>query len=357
MFEEGAWSDAAEGGAPAAPRPADRPPPPPAATPRQLRDTLRRLQAAARAAAGGGGGGPGGETRASSAVQGGSGAAEEKPEQPLSRKQWRNRQKNKRRQKNKFRAGGGPEAAQPHSGGPVAASLLPDQPPDSRASSLRLRMEERLDSARFRYINQQLYTRPSQEAARLFQEDPEAFAVYHRGFAQQVARWPENPVQRFVRYLRSRPASWVVADFGCGDCTLARSLRNKVHCLDVVALDPRVTVCDMAKVPLEAESVDVVVFCLALMGTNLREILEEANRVLRVGGTLLVAEVASRFADLRGFLGALAVLGFQLVSKDVSGSHFYTLELRKEGPPRAGGAGTAKTPAGLALRPCLYKRR
>lgn len=37
------------------------------------------------------------------------------------------------------------------------------------------------------------------------------------------------------------------------------------------------------QVPLEDESVDVAVFCLALMGTNLREILEEANRVLRLG--------------------------------------------------------------------------
>lgn len=28
---------------------------------------------------------------------------------------------------------------------------------------------------------------------------------------------------------------------------------------------------------------DVAVFCLALMGTNLREILQEAHRVLRAG--------------------------------------------------------------------------
>lgn len=37
------------------------------------------------------------------------------------------------------------------------------------------------------------------------------------------------------------------------------------------------------QVPLAAKSVDVAVFCLALMGTNLQEILEEANRVLKPG--------------------------------------------------------------------------
>ncbi|XP_015274469.1 PREDICTED: ribosomal RNA-processing protein 8, partial [Gekko japonicus] len=248
------------------------------------------------AAAGGEDPVPGGKQKNSPAAESPAGAAGEKPKPPLTRKQWRNRRKNKRRQKNKFKAGGGRDAAEPPGSPPLEAaeppgclpleaSLLPpeEEPLGGRAASLRLQLQERLDSARFRYINQQLYTRPSHEAARLFQEDPEAFAVYHRGFAQQVARWPENPLQRFVRYLRNRPALLVVADFGCGDCTLARSIRNKVHCFDVVALDPRVTVCDMSQVPLEAASVDVVVFCLALMGTNLCEILEEANRVLRVG--------------------------------------------------------------------------
>ncbi|NWX25071.1 RRP8 protein, partial [Aegotheles bennettii] len=123
----------------------------------------------------------------------------------------------------------------------------------------------------------------SRDAVRLFRSDPDAFHIYHRGFARQVGRWPENPLDRIIQYLRRRPASLVVVDLGCGDCRLASSVRNKVHCFDLVPLSPRVTVCDMAEVPLEAESVDVAVFCLALMGTNLQEILEEANRVLKPG--------------------------------------------------------------------------
>ncbi|XP_032075276.1 ribosomal RNA-processing protein 8 isoform X2 [Thamnophis elegans] len=288
----------------------------------------------------------------------GDGAAQELRQQ-LTRRQWRNRQKNKRRQNNKFKASNGqPLAASSVAGHPPDdhGGLAPDtKAPGRQRPSLRQRLENRLDAARFRYINQMLYTRSSQQAAQLFREDPEALAVYHRGFALQAASWPERPVERFVHYLHHRPASLVVADFGCGDCTLARSLPNRVHCFDLAALDPRVIVCDMAQVPLEDASVDVAVFCLALMGTNLREILQEAHRVLRAGGTLLVAEVASRFADLRAFLGALARLGFRLTSKDVSGSHFYTFELRKA--ERAEVAKAAEEPRGLALRPCLYKRR
>ncbi|XP_042316189.1 ribosomal RNA-processing protein 8 [Sceloporus undulatus] len=296
------------------------------------------------------------------------GAAKESPGQPmLTRKQWRNRQKNKRRQKNKFKAPGEQRSDPGGEPGDHSQPPVAEEPPSSpeegetvlsesiagRAASLRLRMAERLEAARFRYLNEQLYTLPSRDAVQLFQQDPEAFAIYHRGFARQMARWPEKPVQRLVRYLRNRPASLVVADFGCGDCTLARNLRNRVHCFDLVALDPRVTVCDMAQVPLEGESVDVAVFCLALMGTNVQEVLAEASRVLRMGGTLLVAEVASRFPDIRAFVGALARLGFALRSKDLSGSHFYTFEFAKVGPLPA----KTKPLPGLALRPCLYKRR
>lgn len=225
---------------------------------------------------------------------------------------------------------------------------------EDRAGALRARMAQRLDGARFRYLNEQLYSGPSSAAQRLFHEDPEAFLLYHRGFQSQVKKWPLQPVDRIARDLRQRPASLVVADFGCGDCRLASSIRNPVYCFDLASLDPRVTVCDMAQVPLEDESVDVAVFCLSLMGTNIRDFLEEANRVLKQGGLLKVAEVRSRFEDVRTFLGAVTKLGFKVISKDLTNSHFFLFDFEKTGPPRVGPKAQL---TGLKLQPCLYKRR
>ncbi|OWZ04727.1 Ribosomal RNA-processing protein [Phytophthora megakarya] len=71
----------------------------------------------------------------------------------------------------------------------------------------------------------------------------------------------------------------VVADFGCGDDRLAESVSNKVHSFDLVSL------C----------SVDIGVYCLALMGTSVREYVREVYRVLKPGGVLKVAEVKSCF--------------------------------------------------------------
>ncbi|XP_015708027.1 ribosomal RNA-processing protein 8 isoform X2 [Coturnix japonica] len=286
---------------------------------------------------------------------GGSGAAAPR----LSRKQWRNKQKNKRRQEKlkaeKLKAeqngaGGGctgrdePEPTEPE-------PPEPDAVPTGRSAALRARMEERLLAARFRYINERLYTGTSRDAVELFRSDPEAFHIYHRGFALQVQRWPQNPVDSIIQRLRQRSASLVVADFGCGDCKIANSVRNKVHCFDLVPLSPLVTVCDMAKVPLADESVDIAVFCLALMGTNLQEILEEANRVLKLGGTLMVAEVSSRFEELRAFMNGMAQLGFKSGRKDVSSSFFFLLEFTKVRPP------SHRPCPALRLLPCRYKRR
>ncbi|XP_040282695.1 ribosomal RNA-processing protein 8 [Bufo bufo] len=243
---------------------------------------------------------------------------------------------------------------------PQKAFKEAEQPPEAdnsdarqdRSAELRARMEQRLKSARFRYINQQLYTSDSQEALNLFQQDPDAFSCYHTGFSQQVQRWPVNPITEIIKYIKNRPSSLVVADFGCGDALLARSVRNKVHSFDLVALNDHVTVCDMAKVPLAGSSVDVAVFCLSLMGKNLSDFLQEANRILKPGGVLLVAEVSSRFDDIRPFLNAMSQLGFKSINKNTENSYFFLFEFSK-----TGGARDASKHPGLQLKPCLYKKR
>ncbi|XP_072825502.1 ribosomal RNA-processing protein 8 isoform X2 [Vicugna pacos] len=203
------------------------------------------------------------------------------PPRTLSRKQWRNRQKNKRRQKNKFRPPQPPEQAPAPAPatGPTAQTEVPPVPsPDShgaRAEALRARMAQRLDGARFRYLNEQLYSGPSSAAQRLFQEDPEAFLLYHRGFQSQVKKWPLQPVDRIARDLRQR-------------------------------------------------------------------------------GLLKVAEVSSRFEDVRNFLGAVTKLGFKVISKDLTNSHFFLFDFQKTGAPRVGPKAQL---SGLKLQPCLYKRR
>ncbi|KAL6807655.1 methyltransferase domain-containing protein [Trichoderma sp. SZMC 28013] len=210
------------------------------------------------------------------------------------------------------------------------AAVLPPAPP--KLTPLQASMREKLISARFRHLNETLYTRPSEEAFKLFQESPEMFDEYHEGFRRQVKVWPENPVDSFLRDIRTRakirkpgkgrpnapPVQLIasplprtgdtctIADLGCGDARLAESLqadKHKLH-IDVKSFDlqspsPLVTKADIANIPMEDGSVNVAIFCLALMGTNWLDFVEEAYRLLHWKGELWVAEIKSRFGPVR----------------------------------------------------------
>jgi ribosomal RNA-processing protein 8 len=212
---------------------------------------------------------------------------------------------------------------------PTMAELLP---PAVGLTPLQKKMRDKLISARFRHLNEALYTKPSAEAFAMFEESPEMFAEYHEGFRRQVQVWPENPVDGYIAALRDRakrkppPASrsgapipaalcplprsdgvCTVADLGCGDGRLggtllkdSKRLRLTVRSFDLQSPSSHVTRADIANLPLRDGSVDVAIFCLALMGTNWVKFIEEAYRILRWKGELWIAEIKSRFARPAG---------------------------------------------------------
>lgn len=196
---------------------------------------------------------------------------------------------------------------------------------------LQVSMRAKLASARFRHLNEQLYTSSSSAVQKLFQDDPQMFEDYHTGFRQQVESWPENPVESFISDVRKRAEGEksgegkivalprtkgvsTIADLGAGEGRLALGLKElgvglgkdkargkalmgnvRVVSYDLVGKDDVVIAADIADLPLKDGSVDVAVFCLALMGTNWLDFVDEAFRILRVKGELWVAEIKSRF--------------------------------------------------------------
>ena len=93
---------------------------------------------------------------------------------------------------------------QPDSKGPQVTPPGKQPAKKSGPLSLKERMEEQLKASRFRYLNEQLYTSDSQSAQELFAEDPEAFHVYHHGYQAQVSKWPANPVDRAISYVKGK---------------------------------------------------------------------------------------------------------------------------------------------------------
>jgi ribosomal RNA-processing protein 8 len=212
---------------------------------------------------------------------------------------------------------------------PTAPLLSPSTTPIN-LTPLQTAMTSKLSSARFRHLNQHLYTHPSASSQSLFASSPDLFAAYHAGFRQQVSVWPSNPLDGFIADVRRRARNaslpqlrerglCVIADLGCGDAKLASALVGdaqlrqerrgevfsgekrvggvtvRVYSFDLQSTSPLVMAADIAALPLASESVDVAVFCLALMGTNWPAFVDEAWRVLAPRGEVWIAEIKSRF--------------------------------------------------------------
>jgi SAM-dependent methyltransferase len=145
--------------------------------------------------------------------------------------------------------------------------------------------KSKLAGAKFRWINEKLYTISSQDALQLFKCNPDMFSNYHDGFDTQVKHWPQNPVDIFISRLRTKDKKTVIADMGCGTAKMAKILSKEmnVHSFDLSAANDFVTIADIAHVPLEDNSADVVVFSLSLMGVNYMDFLIEAHRILKNG--------------------------------------------------------------------------
>ena len=172
--------------------------------------------------------------------------------------------------------------------------------PSSASSKPMIAMlQDKLKGSKFRWINEQLYTQSGDASLKMIQKDSSLFDVYHQGFREQVTRWPLVPVDVFIKMLQW--ALWTpfilrklprkrVGDFGCGDGKIYKECKNQeVHSFDLVSKEPFIVACDIAHVPLENASLDIAIFCLALMGTNWSEFIAESNRCLCKGGQLWVS--------------------------------------------------------------------
>lgn len=225
--------------------------------------------------------------------------------------------------------------------------------PSPTSKSFGDKLRESLKGSRFRYINELLYTQSSDEAMKIFEEDQTAFSAYHEGFRHQISQWPMNPLDRIIKQIKKMPKDYVIVDMGCGDARLSKSVLQKVYSIDLVSEVEGVIQADMAKVPIDSNSVNVVVYCLSLMGTNLKDFLIEANRILKLNGLIKIAEVSSRFEKINAFIDFVQKCGFEIVSKDLNHELFYFLTFKKTHDVNT----FNKKIINYSLKPCLYKKR
>lgn len=71
----------------------------------------------------------------------------------------------------------------------------------------------------------------------------------------------------------------------------------------------------------------------------------------KCSGQLQIAEVASRFADLDGFVSSVVASGFKLLRRDESNNVFVRIDFEKKSKV------FSRPDEAPELKPCLYKKR
>lgn len=168
------------------------------------------------------------------------------------------------------------------------------------------------------------------------QDHPDEWEHYHALYREARETWPVVPFKEFIRWAERR-GDLTIGDFGCGEALVAASLHDRhiVHSFDHVAINEQVVACDMAQVPLENESLDVALFSLSLMGSNLIDYLQEAHRCLRLDGHLHVYEATSRLRNRGRFVAALTALGFDIRQEEALGQFTHVWANKSERSPRS----------------------
>ena len=175
----------------------------------------------------------------------------------------------------------------------------------------------------------------SEVVHRRLRENPEEWAQYHTLYGEARKDWAVVPYEEMIRWCEKR-SGYVIGDFGCGEAKLAEAVsdRHTVYSFDHIAVNDDVVACDMAHTSLDDETLDVAIFSLALMGSNITDYLLEAHRTLKLDGQLHIIEATSRFGDRDRFAADLASLGFDVVAVEDLWKFTHIRALKTERQPR-----------------------
>lgn len=229
--------------------------------------------------------------------------------------------------------------------------------------------KEKLAGAKFRCLNQLLYSSTSKNAFNHFILNPSDFEHYHIGWnTQQKKGWSVNPAIKVAELIETsildgKIQAPYIADLGCGEAVIhkffaSRHIDYKILSFDLVSVNPSIaTVCDInQKIPIGSEYVNFAVLCLSLMNTNYSGSINEAFRILKRNGTLFIVEIESRFDSfiLEIFLEACTSIGFILKRHIIPWHNFFVLiELVKTRDKNI----NEKYIEFPVLKPCVYKKR
>lgn len=154
-------------------------------------------------------------------------------------------------------------------------------------------------------LHQRYKTLNSQNLQKEFQDTPELWRHYHAISEENEKSFPEEsiPRNRIIQELTEIKGKRTrsVVDMGCGKAQIAEHFANDSRFTfinyDHVSSNENVIVQDISQTPLEDDSVEICILCLAMWGSNCNDYVKEAFRILESGGKLYIMEATKRWTS------------------------------------------------------------
>ena len=179
-----------------------------------------------------------------------------------------------------------------------------------------------------RDVHKKINTQKSSTTHEQLLNDPSIFAEYHRHLEIARKSWPINPTEHWIKRIRRLSKTAKIGDFGCGLAKISDTFGKRVKSFDHTSVGPHVECADISDVKefIKDGKLDVAIYCQSLMGTNWRDYIKEAARVLKVTGILYVTESASHLEKGESRHDLISVIesnGFSILKKDIIGKFIF----------------------------------
>ncbi len=172
---------------------------------------------------------------------------------------------------------------------------------------------ERIQSE-YQELTKKMSIQKSDKTNEMFKEDPKLWHQYHdnrdfsfKGYDNQ----DEIPVNKIISYLEERSNKKLkILDLGCGRNIIKKHFEDnkkfEIIGYDHVSFNGSIA-CDISNLPDEDETIDICIFSQSLMGSNWKKYIDEAVRVLRYNGEMIVSESVERYEKIKEHINKLGL--------------------------------------------------
>ena len=167
----------------------------------------------------------------------------------------------------------------------------------------------------YQKLTRKMSIQKSDATYEMFKNDNKLWHEYHdnRDFSfKGYDKQEEIPINKIINFLEKKSHKKLkILDLGCGRNLIKQYFKNNTNLniigYDYVSYNSSIE-CDISKLPDKNETVDICIFSQSLMGSNWKAYINEAIRVLRYNGEIIISESTERYDIIKTFINELGYL-------------------------------------------------